>query len=132
MSPIAKVFADLGSMGLWQLLLAFVACMAYALAQGRLFGRRGNRVAWAAAFGAAAAFVATSADWTGAVVLVAIAIAGLGSFAGLVWLTSRLFGIDRTPPLAPADSAFAADATAAPPAAGTDGPPPLGGRAVST
>lgn len=96
MSMLANVFDGPQAMDLPQLLLAFVACMAYGLAQGGLLGERGRRWAWSIATGGAAAFVVLAGDWTNAVVLVAIAIAGLGLLAALVWLTSRFIGIDRT------------------------------------
>ena len=95
MSMLANVFDGPDAVGLPQLLLAFVACMAYGLAQGGLLGERGRRWAWSIATGGAAAFVVLAGDWTTAVVLVAIAIAGLGSLAALVWLLSRIIGIAR-------------------------------------
>jgi len=112
------VFDGLRTMGLLQLLLAFVACMAYLLAQGRLLSRTGRGWAWALAVGSAVGFVALDRDWTNAVVLTAIAIAGIGSFTAIVWLTARAIGVDRTaPPEAPAAATVvAAEAvTAAPP-----------------
>jgi hypothetical protein len=95
MSALAGVFDDLNTMGLLQLLLAFVACMAYLLAQGRLLPRTGRAGAGALAVGSASAFIVMDRDWMNAVVLTAIAIAGLGSFTAMVWLTTRAIGFDR-------------------------------------
>ena len=103
MSVLAGVLEDLRTMSLLQLLLAFAAGMGYVLAQGGLLGRTGRRVAWALAFLGAAGFVLMNGEWTNAIVLVAIAIAGLGSFTALAWLTSWLIGID--PPSLPAPTA---------------------------
>ncbi len=128
MSVLHDVFGSLGTMSLLQLLLAFTACMSYALAQGRLLGRSGGRVAWVAACGGAGGFVLMNREWTSAVVLVAVAIVGLGLFNALVWLTSRLIGIHRQP--APEASAAAATASAAaPPEAARH---PIGGTIAST
>ncbi len=94
----ASVFDDLKTMGLLQLLLAFVACMAYLLAQGHLLNRGGRGWAGALAIGSAAGFIVMGRDWTNAVVLIAIAVAGIGSFTAIVWLTARAIGIDRGAP----------------------------------
>src|SRR5690349_14250985 len=62
MSVLGDVFESLKGMSLLQLLLAFVACTAYALAQGALVGRRGRRAAWAMALTAAAGFALESTE----------------------------------------------------------------------
>lgn len=95
MSVLDDVFRSLNSMGQWQLLLAFVGCMAYAFAQGSLLLPRGRRWAWAASAVAAAAFILECRDWTHATMLLGFAVAGLGSFAGLVWLLCRAIGFGR-------------------------------------
>ncbi len=97
MFALTGVFDGPRTMGLLQLLLAFVACMAYLLAQGRLLGAAGRRRAALVAFGSVAGFVAMDRDWASAIVLVAFAVAALGSFAALVWLTTRAIGMDRAP-----------------------------------
>jgi len=130
MSALAGVFDGLKTMGLLQLLLAFVACMAYVLAQGHLLGRVARRWVGAAALGSAAGFVALDRDWTNGVVLVAVAVAGIGSFTAIVWLTTRALGIDR--PAAP-DAAAGTGAGAQPAASsGETARPPIGGAAAST
>lgn len=92
MSVLGDVFGSLKSMSQLQLLLAFVACIGYAFAQGSLLLQRGRRIAWCAAVIAAAGFAFESADWTCAAMLLGFAVAGMGSFVALVWLTSRALG----------------------------------------
>ena len=130
MSVLAGVFASLKTMSLLQLLLAFVACTTYVLAQGGLFGRVGRRWAWTLAFCAAAGFVVMmSREWPNAVMLVAIAVAGLGSFTAMVWLTSRLIGVDRA---APALEGAAMTGAEPAPASGETGRRAIGATAIST
>ena len=95
MSMLGDVFGSLESMSLMQLLLAFFACSAYASAQGSLLPPKGRRFAWVTAAVAAGGFVADSSEWTFAAMLLGFAIAGMGSFIALVWLTSRALGLGR-------------------------------------
>ncbi len=111
MTMLGDVLGSLESMSQLQLLLAFIACIGYAFAQGSLLPPKGRRTAWSAAAIAAAGFAFESTDWTFATVLLGFAVAGMGSFVALVWLTSRALGFGRAPlPLEPdstfADSAF--------------------------
>jgi len=100
MTGFSDVFGSLQTMTQLQLLLAFVACIGYAFAQGNLLPRKGRRLAWFAAASAAAGFAFVSDDWTHAIVLLGFAIAGMGSFVAVVWLTSRALGFRRaTSPL---------------------------------
>ena len=92
MSTLVDVFGSLKAMSQWQLLLAFVACIGYVAAQGRMFGPRGRRIAWASAGVGAAGFALESAEWTFATMLLGFAVAGVGLFVALVWLTSRALG----------------------------------------
>lgn len=112
MSMLGEVFGSLGSMSLLQLLLAFVACAGYAFAQGSLLPPRGRQAAWGATVVAAVGFTIESPDWTLGAMLLGFAVAGLGTFVALVWVTSRLIGFGReTDPAAaeaPADSSFPA------------------------
>ena len=98
MSVLGDVFGSLESMSQVQLLLAFIACIGYAFAQGSLLPRKGRRIAWGSAAVAAAGFALESADWTRAAVLLGFAIAGMGTFIALVWLSSRALGLGRNPP----------------------------------
>jgi hypothetical protein len=95
MSVIGEVLASLESMTHWQLLAAFVGCIAYAFAQGGLLMPRGRRLASVAAAGAAVAFVLLSRDWMLATMLLVFAFAALGAFVAAVWLTCRAIGFGR-------------------------------------
>lgn len=96
MSVLGDVFGSLGSMSQLQLLLAFIACIGYAFAQGSLLPPRGRRAAWFFAALAAAGFAFESPDWTYAAMLLGFALAGMGSFVAIVWLTSRALGFGPT------------------------------------
>ena len=74
MSVLDDVLESLRLMSQLQLLLAFVACIGYLLAQGGLLGRRGRRGARAGAFRGAAGFVGLGADWLRAAMVVALAV----------------------------------------------------------
>ena len=131
MSVLAEVFASLGTMSLLQLLAAFVACVAYGLAQGGLLDRTGRRWAWGLAAAAAATFIVLHREWPYAVMLVAAALAGLGIFTAMVWLASRLVGIDRAT-LPVLEEALPDGTTDPVPAAAPSGRAPIGGAAVSS
>ena len=109
MSVLGHVFDTLATMSLVQLLLAFLGCMGYALAQGGLLAPRGRHWAGASALAAAAAFTLLANDWTAGIMLVAFAVAGLGLFVAAAWVLSRsVVAAGRT---AATDVAFAADHT---------------------
>ncbi|MDE2300788.1 MAG: hypothetical protein KGK18_21815 [Burkholderiales bacterium] len=104
MTELGDVFGSLKAMSLLQLLLSFLACIGYALAQGRLVGPRARRYAWALAALGAFGFAFESPDWMRAAMLIAFAVAGLGVFAALAWVTSRMLGEAHSPAAqAPAD-----------------------------
>ena len=89
MSELGHVFDSLKAMSLLQLLLAFIACTGYVLAQGGLVGARGRRASGVVAAMAAVAFTILASDWMAATMLVAFAVAGLGVFVAAAWLLSR-------------------------------------------
>ncbi|MEO8806274.1 MAG: hypothetical protein ABI433_09335 [Burkholderiaceae bacterium] len=100
MSVIADVFDSLRAMSLLQLLLAFVACTGYSLAQGALVSSpRVRGVAGASALVGAIAYAILGTEWMHAAMLVAFAFAGMGVFVAVVWVTSRLLGFagERSP-----------------------------------
>ena len=130
MSVLSDVFGSLRVMSLLQLLLAFFACIGYALAQGHLVGDRGRRFAVAIGGAGAIGFVFESREWMQATMLLAFAIAGMGVFTAAVWLTSRSLGLARAARLAEADGAIAD--VAAQPAALRALQHPTGGHAHST
>jgi hypothetical protein len=130
MSVLGNVFDSLKAMSLLQLLLAFIACTGYALVQGHLLAPRGRRNAGIAAALAAAGFVFESREWTYAAMLLTFAVAGLGVFVALVWLTSRLLGVARARRQPVGDEVLAE--AAAPLGAPRARPAPAAGHAHST
>ena len=95
MTGLGDVFGSLKATSQLQLLLAFIACIAYAFAQGSLLASKGRRLAWFTTLCAAVGFTFESDDWTHAIVLLGFAVAGMGSFVAVVWLTSRALGFRR-------------------------------------
>ncbi len=93
MSVLGELLGTLDSMSMLQLLLAFLACTGYALAQGGLTGPRGRNAASALAVIGAAGFTIESSEWAHAAVLLAAAVAGLGLFVATAWATSSLLGL---------------------------------------
>jgi hypothetical protein len=112
MSVIGDVFGSLRTMTLLQLLLAFLACTGYAIAQGALVSARGRRFAASAAAGAAFCFALESAHWPQAAMLMAFGVAGMGLFVAAVWVTSLSIGFARSSVQASSDVALADPATA--------------------
>lgn len=97
MTELDDVFNSLNGMSLLQLLLAFVACTGYTLAQGGLVSSRSRGIATVSALIAGFAFILLSNTWARSTVLVAMAVAGIGAFVALAWLLGQLFGSARTP-----------------------------------
>lgn len=95
MSVLSEVFGSLQAMTQLQLLLAFIACVGYAISQGRLVSNKSRGWAATVACAAALVFAVQSTDWTLAAMLFGFALAGLGGFNGLVWVTSRALGLTR-------------------------------------
>ena len=95
MSVLDEVLGSLRAMSQLQLLLAFVACSGYALAQGGLVGRKGRRIAWALTLLSVVGFAFESTEWMHAAMLAAFGIAGLGLFVAIAWLMSRALGFTR-------------------------------------
>jgi hypothetical protein len=92
MSVLGDVFDSLKAMTLLQLLLAFIACTGYALAQGGLVSARARRISIGLAALSAIGFAFESSEWMYAAMLLAFAIAGMGLFVMLVWMTSSIVG----------------------------------------
>jgi len=111
MSVLGDVFNSLQAMNQWQLLLAFVACTAYVLAQGDLVSPKVRRMAWSAALLSTAVFVLESAEWMYSAMLAAFAIAGLGLFVASAWILSRALGFSK--PRATAEAAAFAESVEA-------------------
>lgn len=117
MSVFGGVFDSLSAMSLLQLLLAFIACIGYALAQGRLVGSRGRQIASVLAALGGAGFALESTEWMDAAMQLAFAVAGMGVFVAMVWLTSRVLGFARTRMQPPEDVPQAGAAATQPGAA---------------
>ena len=101
MSVLGDVLDSLKAMSLLQLLLAFVVCIGYSLAQGALVSSpRVRGFAGAAAFVGAIGYALLGTEWMHAAMLVAFAVAGMGLFISVVWLTSCALGFAnrRLPP----------------------------------
>ena len=111
MSVLGDVFNSLQAMSQWQLLLAFVACTAYVLAQGDLVSPKVRRMAWGMALLSTAVFVLESAEWMYSAMLAAFAIAGLGLFVASAWMLSRALGFSK--PRATAEAAAFAESVEA-------------------
>jgi hypothetical protein len=94
MSAPSEMFDGVNAMSLAQLLSAFVACIGYALAQGAMLNSRGRLVSLFAMLLGIAAFALQGTDWVRTVILTAFAIVGFGSFVAVVWLMSRVLGVD--------------------------------------
>lgn len=106
MTTLREVFYSLESASQLQLLLAFVACIGYALGQGRLLPNRARVVALVVAAIAAVGFAAESDYWPAAAMLVAIAVVALGGFTAAAWLLSRMLRVE--PPALPIEAEQAA------------------------
>lgn len=88
------VFSELGvtlrAFDFVQMLLALLFLTGYAAALGELFGPRGRRRAAGLAVAAAGAFVAMTDPWIHGVLLVVVAVAGVGMFIVAAWVLSVL------------------------------------------
>src|SRR5882724_1287915 len=81
----------LETLGVIQLLLAFVFVTAYTLALGGMLNERGRWRGALAALLAAIGFTCATSPWVHGVMLTAFAIAGIGLFMALTWLLTKLF-----------------------------------------
>jgi hypothetical protein len=95
MTVFGDVFDSLTTMSQSQLLLGFVACIGYTVAQGSLVSARGRGIAAVASFAAALGFAFHSGTWAHGTVLMAFAVTGFGAFAAIVWLAARVLGLAR-------------------------------------
>ena len=75
-----------------QYVLAFVFLGSYAFALGEFIGTRGRWFAAGVAFAAAVGFAGFADSWELGVMIVALALVGMGLFAGLAWLLWRVGG----------------------------------------
>jgi len=95
MTMLHDVYADLRTMSLLHLLLAFLAFSSYLFAEGHLIPSRARAGAAALALLSVAAFVVTAPQWTTGIMLVVLAIGLIGVFAAIVWGLSATLGLGR-------------------------------------
>jgi hypothetical protein len=95
MSVLGDVFGTLRTMSQLQLLLAFMACTGYAVAQGALVSAKARRIAAGTALLSVTGFAIESTQWTYAAMLATFAVAGLGLFIAATWLVSRFLGLSE-------------------------------------
>jgi hypothetical protein len=107
------VAESMRAMTLLHLLLAFLACTGYMLAEGQLAPVRVRMYGALVAAASAIWFVIDSPMWTAGAMLVAFAVGIVGLFTALVWLLSAALGLRHTPSVV-AVQAAAPEAIAAP------------------
>jgi len=105
MTMLHGVAESLRAMTLLHLLLAFLACTGYMLAEGQLAPLRVRLYGGLVAAASAIWFVIDSPQWTAGAMLVALAIGIVGLFTALVWLLSAVLGLRDAASWVPAPSA---------------------------
>jgi hypothetical protein len=96
MTMLHDVAESLRAMTLVHLLLAFLACIGYMLAEGQLAPARVRLYSGVVAAASAIWFVIDSSQWTAGAMLVAFAIGIVGVFTALVWVLSAALGLRHT------------------------------------
>ena len=96
MAMLHDVYDSLRSMTLVHLLLAFLACIGYMVAEGQIAPKRVRVAAGLLAVASAAWFVIDSPQWTAAAMLVAFAVGLVGVFTALVWAMSATLGLRQS------------------------------------
>ena len=84
---------SLHAIGLEQFVLAFAFLISYPLSLSSFAGVRGRRWAGLAALAAAAGFSALTDPWMNGVLLLAVAVVGIGLFVAAVWAMSAMLGL---------------------------------------
>ena len=97
MTMLHDVADSVRAMTLLHLLLAFLACIGYMLAEGQLAPARMRLYSGLVAAASAIWFVIDSSQWTTGTMLVAFAIGIVGLFTALVWALSAALGLRHTP-----------------------------------
>ena len=97
MTMLHDVAESLRAMTSLHLLLAFLACIGYMLAEGQLAPARMRLYSGLIAAASAIWFVIDSSQWTTGTMLVAFAIGIVGLFTALVWALSAALGLRHTP-----------------------------------
>ncbi len=97
MTMLHDVADSVRAMTLLHLLLAFLACIGYMLAEGQLAPARMRLYSGLIAAASAIWFVIDSSQWTTGTMLVAFAIGIVGLFTALVWALSAALGLRHAP-----------------------------------
>lgn len=111
MSELEGLHSSLESMDFQGLAFAFVAIAGYTVALNGLFSARSRGWGALVAVVGGIGFAATMSEWIEGVMLIALMIAAMGLFVGIVWTLSALCGLTRRP------EAVAAPSTLSPPLA---------------
>jgi hypothetical protein len=105
---------SLHAIGLEQFVLAFAFLISYPLSLSSFAGLRGRRWAGLTALAAATGFAALTDPWMNGVLLLAVAVVGIGLFVAAVWAMSAMLGLVEGRTLRATDVAIdAADERAA-------------------
>ncbi|HKX40857.1 MAG TPA: hypothetical protein VJO99_06850 [Burkholderiaceae bacterium] len=102
MAMLHDVYDSLRSMTLLHLLLAFLACTGYMVAEGQIAPKRVRIGAGLIAVASAGWFVIDSPQWTAGAMLVALAVGLVGVFTALVWAMSAALGLRQSAVFVPA------------------------------
>lgn len=105
MTMLQGIAESLRAMTLLHLLLAFLACMGYLVAEGQLAPVRMRLYGGLVAAASAVWFVIDSPQWTAGAMLVALAVGIVGLFTALVWLLSAALGLRHAVSVAAAQPA---------------------------
>ncbi len=97
MSELGGLHSSLEAMDFSELALAFIAIAGYAIALNGLFSARSRGYGAVLALAAAAGFAASLGEWIDGVMLMALMVAAMGLFVGIVWTLSALCGLTRGP-----------------------------------
>ena len=121
MSMLQGLASTLADMGFVQLALLFLAVAGYSVAINGSFGSGARSGAASAAFAGGVGFATLAPSWMSGVVFLALAVLGIGLFAGASWLLAGMLGLgaERGPLLVAGEATEAAGeqrATAAIPA----------------
>jgi hypothetical protein len=93
MTMLHDIAESLRAMTSLHLLLAFLACIGYLLAEGQLAPVRVRVYGGLVAAASAIWFVIDSPQWTAGAMLVALAVGIVGMFTALVWVLSAVLGL---------------------------------------
>ncbi len=93
MTMLHDVAGSLRAMTSLHLLLAFLACTGYMLAEGQLAPVRVRLYGGIVAAASAGWFVIDSPLWTAGAMLVALAVGVVGLFTAIVWVLSAVLGL---------------------------------------